>query len=140
MPTRPSAKTASRPAEATAEPTTPPISACEELEGSPKYQVIRFQAIAPTSPAKTTVGVTTSALTTSLATVAATEIEMKAPTKLSRAAKPIATCGRAAPVEIEVATTLAVSWNPLVKSKARAVPTTMTRMMSELTRPVSCSL
>ena len=35
-------------------------------------------------------------------------------------------------VEIEVATTLAVSWKPLVKSKARAVPTTITRMMSEL--------
>ena len=51
----------------------------------------------------------TSALTTSLATVAATEIEMKAPTKLSSEATPIATCGRAAPVEIEVATTLAVS-------------------------------
>jgi hypothetical protein len=44
-----------------------------------------------------------------LATVAATEIEMKAPTKLSSEAVPIATEGRAAPVEIEVATTLAVS-------------------------------
>src|SRR6188472_2769478 len=73
LPTRPSAKTASRPAEATAEPTTPPISACEELEGRPKYQVIRFQEIAPIRP---------------------------------------------------------------VKSKARAVPTTMTRMRSELTSRV----
>ena len=36
-------------------PTTPPISACELEDGSPKYQVIRFQAIAPTSPAKITV-------------------------------------------------------------------------------------
>ena len=137
MPTRPSAITASKPAAATAEPTTPPISACEELEGRPKDQVIRFQAIAPISPAKTTVGVTTAELTTSLATVAATEIEMKAPTKLSSEAKPIATEGRAAPVEIEVATTLAVSWNPLVKSKASAVPTTMTRMTSD--DIVSCS-
>src|SRR3954451_25017071 len=133
LPTRPSAKIASRPAEATAEPTTPPINACEELEGSPKYQVIKFHEIAPIRPAKTTVGVTTAASTTSLATVAATEIEMKAPTKLSIEAKAIATCGRAAPVEIEVATTLAVSWKPLVKSKARAVPMTITRMMSELT-------
>src|SRR3954454_12886668 len=109
LPTSPSANTASRPAAATAEPTTPPISACEELDGRPKYQVIRFQEIAPISPAKTTVGVTTAASTTSLATVAATEIEMKAPTKLSIEATPIATFGRAAPVEIEVATTLAVS-------------------------------
>ena len=135
LPTRPSAITASNPTAATAEPTTPPISACEELEGSPKDQVIRFQAIAPIRPAKTIVGVITSALTTSLATVAATEIEMKAPTKLSSAAIPIATCGRAAPVEIEVATTLAVSWKPLVKSNASAVPTTMKRMISELTAP-----
>ena len=68
-----------------------------------------------------------------MATVAATEIEMKAPTKLSSAAKAIATCGRAAPVEIEVATTLAVSWKPLVKSKASAVATTITMIRSELT-------
>src|SRR4051794_11546798 len=134
LPTSPSVRTASKPAAATAEPTTPPISACEELEGSPKYQVTRFQAIAPIRPAKTIVGVITSALTTSLATVAATLIEMKAPTKLSSEANPIATDGRAAPVEIEVATTLAVSWKPLVKSNASAVATTMTRMTSELTR------
>src|SRR5690349_12945968 len=124
---------ASKPTAATAEPTTPPIKACEELDGNPNHQVTRFQVIAPIKPAKTIVGVITSASTTSLATVAATEIEMKAPMKLSRAANPIATCGRAAPVEIEVATTLAVSWKPLVKSKASAVATTMTRMRSALT-------
>src|SRR3954449_9950808 len=140
LPTSPSARTASKPTAATADPTTPPISACEELDGSPKYQVARFQAIAPIRPAKTIVGVITSASTTSLATVAATLIEMKAPTKLSREAKPIATDGRAAPVEIEVATTLAVSWNPLVKSNASAVATTMTRMTSELTRRPSLVL
>src|ERR1044072_420770 len=134
LPTRPSARIASSPAAATAEPTTPPISACEELDGRPNHQVRRFQEIAPIRPAKTIVGVITSASTTSLATVAATPTEMKAPTRVSSAAIPIATDGRAAPVEIEVATTLAVSWNPLVKSKASAVPTTMTRMMSELTR------
>ena len=69
-------------------------------------------------------------------TVAATLIEMKAPRKLSSEANPIATDGRAAPVEIEVATTLAVSWKPLVKSNARAVPMTRMRMISEsMTRP-----
>ncbi len=38
---------------ATAAPTSPPISACEELDGRPKYHVVRFQAIAPISPAIT---------------------------------------------------------------------------------------
>src|SRR3954453_602943 len=74
-----------------------------------------------------------SGLTTSFAIVAATWIERKAPTKLSTAAKAIAARGDAAPVEIEVATTFAVSWKPLVKSKASAVPTTITRMTSLLT-------
>src|SRR4051794_28460583 len=86
LPIRPSLRTASAPEAAKAEPTTPPIRACDELDGSPKYQVARFQTIAPTRPAKTTVGVITSALTTSLATVAATASEMKAPAKLNMAA------------------------------------------------------
>src|SRR3954465_9532218 len=81
-----SPRTASDPAAAKAAPTTPPISAWDELDGRPRYQVARFQAIAPTRPAKTTVGVITSALTTSLATVAATASEMKAPAKLKTAA------------------------------------------------------
>ena len=46
---------ADAPLAANAAPTTPPISACEELDGSPKYQVTRFQAIAPIRPAKTIV-------------------------------------------------------------------------------------
>src|SRR5919197_588705 len=44
--------TALDPSAANAEPTTPPISACEEDDGSPKYQVSRFQKIAPIRPAK----------------------------------------------------------------------------------------
>ena len=36
-------------------------------------------------------------------------------------------------VEIEVATAFAVSWKPLVKSNASAVPTTIQRTMSEST-------
>ena len=35
-------------------PTRPPNSACDDDDGRPKYQVIRFQAIAPSTPAKTT--------------------------------------------------------------------------------------
>ena len=64
--------TATKPARRPTEPTTPPISACDELDGSPKYHVIRFQAIAPTRPAKTTVGVTAPVSTKPLAIVAAT--------------------------------------------------------------------
>src|SRR6187200_2363628 len=38
---------------AIAAPTIPPINACEEDEGRPKYHVVRFQVIAPTNPART---------------------------------------------------------------------------------------
>jgi hypothetical protein len=48
--------------------------------------VIKFHAIAPTSPANTTSSVMSPGLTTSLATVAATWSEMKAPAKLRIAA------------------------------------------------------
>ena len=130
LPRIPSPSTAEAPTAANAAPTIPPISAWEELEGSPKYQVIRFQAIAPTRPAKITVGVIAVAWTMSSAMVAATSIEMNAPAKLRTAAMPTATRGDIACVEIEVATTLAVSWKPFVKSNASAVAITMTRTTS----------
>ena len=58
------------------------MSACDELDGSPKYQVAMFQAIAPTRPPNTICGVTAPASTKSFATVAATLSEMNAPAKL----------------------------------------------------------
>ena len=48
------------------------MRACEEDEGRPKYHVARFQAIAPTRPAKTIGGVIRSAWTMPVAIVAAT--------------------------------------------------------------------
>src|SRR4051794_14894103 len=117
-------------------PTTPPISACDELDGSPKYQVARFHVMAPTRPAKTIVVVIVFGSTMPLATVAATWREMKAPTKLRIDAMATAVPGDIAWVEIDVATEFAVSWKPLVKSKASAVPTTMTRMTSLPTAPL----
>ena len=48
----------------TAAPTSPPTSVCEELEGSPIHQVIRFHVMAATSAEATTVIVITSELTT----------------------------------------------------------------------------
>ena len=113
-----------------ADPTRPPIRAWDELDGSPKYQVIRFQPIAPISPAKTTVGVIAPVFTMPLPTVAATLSEMNAPAKLNSAAKPTASRGDIARVEIDVATTLAVSWKPLVKSNASAVAMTRTNTTS----------
>ena len=42
------------PALATAAPTRPPISACDEDDGMPYHQVIRFHAMAPISAPNTT--------------------------------------------------------------------------------------
>jgi hypothetical protein len=86
FPANPSPSTASGPSATKAAPTIPPMSACDELEGRPKYQVIRFQAIAPTNPPNTISSVTSSVFTTSFATVAATSRDTKAPTKLRTAA------------------------------------------------------
>ena len=118
------------PSAASVAPTVPPISACEELEGRPKYQVTRFQAIAPISPANTIVVEDAPASTIPCPTVVATLIETKAPTKFSTADRATASRGDSARVEIIVATALAVSWKPLVKSKASAVATTITRIRS----------
>src|SRR5690242_1066135 len=92
----PSPSTAENPTEATAAPIMPPISACDDEDGIPNHQVTRFQVMAPIRPAKIAVGVTTPASTIPLATVAATVIEMKAPTKLRIAATPTATFGLSA--------------------------------------------
>src|SRR5438045_3162912 len=69
------------------------------------------------------------------ATVAATASEMNAPAKFRSAASSTASRGDTARVEIDVATTFAVSWNPFVKSNASAAATTITRMRSLFTRP-----
>ena len=114
----------SRPDAATAEPMMPPISAWLELEGRPRYQVTRFQVIAPTSPARMTSGVTASWSTIPLAIVAATAKETNAPRKLRIAALITAARGESARVETLVAIELAVSWKPFVKSKKSATATT----------------
>src|SRR3954470_23948312 len=103
LPRRPSPKIADGPSATKAAPTTPPISACDELEGSPSHHVARFHAIAPMSPAKTTVVVIASASTMPLATVAATLSEMNAPAKLRTADMATAVRGDIARVETDVA-------------------------------------
>ena len=113
----------------------PPISAWLELDGRPRYHVIRFQVIAPTSPASTTLSVIASGSTMPVAIVAATATKKKAPMKLRIAELITAFRGESAWVETLVAIEFAVSWKPLVKSKKRAVTTTTARVRSSaLTR------
>ena len=54
--------TALPPAAAIVAPITPPISACDELDGMPNSQATRFQMIPPARPAATTVSVTSAAV------------------------------------------------------------------------------
>ena len=84
----------------------------------------------PARPAKTTVRVTRPVSTRPLAIVAATPSDRNAPTRLRMPDRPTATRGLSAFVAIEVAMALPVSWNPLVKSKPRAVTTTRTSSKS----------
>ena len=65
-------------------------------------------------------------MTIPLAIVAATLIEMNAPAKFRHAEMITATLGFRAPVAIEVAIALAVSWKPFVKSNANPMMTTRT--------------
>ena len=140
--TTPSHLTPPRPRATTAEPIRPPNRAWEEDEGRPSSQVTRFHKMPPTRPANTMVRIGTPIrpgigspfdpwiATTLLLTVRATSMLRKAPTRLSAADSTTAVLGFRAPVAIEVAIALAVSWKPLVKSKASAVTTTTARMNS----------
>src|SRR5437588_2341176 len=106
----------------------PPISACEELEGRPARQVMRFQTMAPASAAMIIVrptppGGLTSPPIVSATFVWSTWVATMAPARLSTADIATATRGVNARVLIDVATALAVSWKPLVKSKPSATAT-----------------
>ena len=113
------------PAPISTAPISPPNRACEELDGSPRSQVIKFHRIAPTNPAKIIVGVTRASFTMPPEMVLATSVDRKAPATFSTAAISTATFGFNAPVATEVAIALALSWKPLVKSKNRAVMITI---------------
>lgn len=107
-------------------PIRPPNRACDEELGRPKYQVTRFHRIAPTSPPKMIGTVIFESSTRPLEIVVATAVEMNAPTRLSTADTVTATLGLSAPVAMDVAIALAVSWKPLVKSNTNAVMITTT--------------
>ncbi len=90
------------------------MSACEELDGMPKYQVKRFQAMAPSKAAAITVCVTDEGAAMSPPMVLATPTPVKAPMKLHAAASSTAVRPGSTLVETTVATALAVSWKPLM--------------------------
>ncbi len=76
------------PAFATPAPISPPMRACELLDGMPKYQVMTFQAIAPIRAPKITWLSTTPGSTMPLPTVAATfSSKIRMATKLKNAAQ-----------------------------------------------------
>src|SRR3978361_1094802 len=101
-------------AAASAAPTSPPISAWEDDDGSPKYQVIRFQAMAPMSAANTTWSppLPLGGSMIPPPAVAATFVEMTAPTRFITAASPRAARGVSALVDTATAMALAASWKP----------------------------
>src|SRR5690349_6314408 len=100
---------------AIAEPTRPPIRACDDEDGRPSHHVIRFHVMAPSNPHITITRPWLPGPGSMVSdTVCATFWPRKAPTKFMIAAMASATRGLRAPVETDVAIALAASWNPLV--------------------------
>src|SRR3954447_9788038 len=96
--------------EAMAAPTSPPISACDDEDGRPKYQVMRFQAIAPTTAENTTTRpCDVSGASMMLPTVLATFTETREPARLKTAASASADRGDSARVDTDVAIAFAAS-------------------------------
>jgi hypothetical protein len=102
-------------------PTRAPIRACEELEGIPKYQVIRFQMLAPIRAARVTAMEIEFGEAISLPIVSATATpNTKGPMKFEIAAIINAAFGVIALDEMIVATTFALSLKPFRKSNIKA--------------------
>src|SRR4030043_2231969 len=98
------------------------MRAWEELLGSPKYQVIRFQQMAPMRPARITVGVTVVMSIIPLPIVEATVVpNIRKAMKLKNAAQRTACLGDKTLVETIVEIEFAASCMPLVKSKTKAM-------------------
>src|SRR5258705_12806743 len=100
------------------------MRACDDDDGSPAYQVMRFQAIAPRRPARMTVASTTATSTRPLPIVFATAVpNTKNATKLKTPAQITAAIGERTRVETTGAMEFAASGKPLMKSKASATTT-----------------
>src|SRR5690349_25087791 len=92
-----------------AAPANAPISACEEDDGRPHHQVSRFQVIAPSSVAKSTLWVMESSATPFEMADDTCVGKTKKATKLKNAAHITATRGESTRVETTVAIELAAS-------------------------------
>src|SRR3954464_7293038 len=119
---RPPHTTALVPALVMPAPTSPPINACELLDGMPAHHVIRFHEIAPISAPKITRASTIDASTMPVPTVCATcSPKNRNAMKLKNAAQITAYRGRSTRVDTMVAIEFAASCSPLRKSKTSAV-------------------
>src|SRR5690606_11723166 len=119
-------------AAASAAPHRPPIRACEDEDGRPSHQVIRFQLMPPSSAHSSTCEVTftTSVSTSPEAMVLATAVPMNAPIRFIVAASITAEPGDSTLVATTVAIELAVSWKPLMNSNTSAASTTTSTRVS----------
>src|SRR5690625_4297312 len=120
------------PAAASAAPIRPPISACEEEDGSPNHQVIRFQMIPPSSAHRISCEPTSTTPASMMpeAMVWATAVPASAPSRFMTAAMPTACIGESTLVATTVAMEFAVSWKPLMYSNTSAVNTTTSTRVS----------
>ena len=96
-PSKPPQLTAFTPPSTSAAPTSPPTSACPELDGSPRDHVKKFHTTAPVRPAPTTAITSDGATVTMPAIVSATAAPSKrGPRTFPIVASTIACAGRAA--------------------------------------------
>src|SRR5690606_9011820 len=125
---------------ASAAPIRPPIRACDDDEGSPNHQVIRFQVMPPISAHRISCEPTstTPASIRPDAIVLATAVPARAPIRFMLAARPTACIGDSTLVATTVAMEFAVSWKPLMYSKVSA--TRMTTSTRVSTVPASAVL
>ena len=105
-------------------PIIPPISAWLELEGRPRYHVIRFQVIAPTRPGEDDVERDRVRVDEAARDRRRDREGDERAGEVQDAAERTASRGESARVETLVAIEFAVSWKPFVKSKKSATATT----------------
>jgi hypothetical protein len=117
MRARPGSRIAPGPAAASAAPTTPPTSACEELTGMRHHQVRRFQPEAAARAVTAVASVTASGRTVSAPSAWDTAPPTKkGPAKLAAAASASAPRAPIACEAMMVHTMLAPSWKPFTNS------------------------
>src|SRR5205085_11983223 len=111
------------------------MSACEELVGKPRINVVRFQVMAPRRPARITCSLIMSMRTRPLPMVLATAVPKKnAAMKFQKAAQATAVKGLRTRVETTVAMELAASCQPFENSKAKVRRTTTRKREKLVTR------